>query len=313
VELRHFDDTGAEIPDTDGTYGQLGNGHYLTISYTWNRPPTNPRTLGMHTMNAKVVPFFQGEQNYRNNYVERDFKVDKLVKPLPIFGPDPGIYDISFSNDAPNSGDEVIVTVIIQNSGDQPILAANGTHLVVSTWKPEINSASGVSYNWRVDHSSYYGQWRHETSYALADDNIFPTCVIPNIELLPGAYFFYYFTLEARVDVPGGLQWVYAAIDVYDSPGHLEGIAIENGDDTGDNFGLGNIQVLPKIMLVDDDEVPMGTKGDTTSAVLEALVGSGVSVDKVYVAQDIEDDGITRDAPAYQYVQTEIALSLIHI
>lgn len=308
VQLLHFDDTGTEIGSSDAQFGILETGHYIEVSYNWNRPPSNPRTLGMHTLNAKVVPFFQGEQNYRNNYVERDFKVDKLVKPLPIFGPDPGIYDISFSNDAPNSGDEVTVTVIIQNSGDQAINVSHGVHLVVSTWRPEIHSTiSGVSYNWRVDHPSYYGDWRNNAGYTLVDDNIFPTCVKPNIALLPGAYFFYYFTLEARVDVPGGQQWVYAAIDVYDNPGHLEGVAIESGDDTDDNFGLGNIQVLPKIMLVDDDGAPMNAEDDMTSAVLEALVGSGVNVDKVYVAQEVEDDGVTRDAPAYNYTQTEIA------
>ena len=313
VEFKHFDENDAEIDEVTqpDIFGILKNGHNVEITFTWNRPPSNPRTLGMHTLNAKVVPFFQGEQNYRNNYVERDFKVDKLVKPLPIFGPDPGIYDVSFSNEAPNSGDEVIVTVIIQNSGDQAFPRYNETtkewehivNLVVSTWKPEIHSTvSGVSYNWRVDN----GTWIDKAQVDIADDDTFPTCVKTNITLLPGAYFFLYFTLEARVNVPGGLQWVYAAIDVY-SPGHLEGIAIENGDDTGDNFGLGSIQVLPKIMLVDDDEVAMNTEGDMTSAVLEALVGSGVNVDKVYVAQEVEDNGTMRDAPAYSYAQDEIA------
>ncbi|MCK5772728.1 MAG: hypothetical protein KAH57_02975, partial [Thermoplasmata archaeon] len=129
------------------------------------------------------------------------------------------------------------------------------------------------------------------------------------IELLPGAYFFYYFTLEARVEVPGGEQWVYAAIDVFESPGHPEGIAIENGDDTSglDNFALGNIQVLPKIMLVDDDDANPGSSGDMTSSVLESLVGSGVSVDKIFITQEIEDNTTTRDAPAFSYEQSEIA------
>ncbi len=305
LDLDYGGTDGHYVPDGHANFGIMETGDRMEFEFNWTATSVLPRTLGLHSLNVKIVPHYQGEIDYRNNYVERAFTVDKLITPVPIFGPDPGLYDISFSNEAPNSGEEVTVTVIIQNSGDQSILPEHGVHLIVSTWQPKVNvSISTVSYDWRVDSMANYGKWKSEVpSESLNYDIEFPTCIVPNITLLPGAYFFYYFTLEARVDVPGGEQWVYAAIDVYENAGHLEGIAIENGDDNGDNFALGNIQVLPRIMIVDDDSSSSGSSGDMTSSVIEALVGSGVTVDTIFVPQTVEDDGLDRDAPAFSYVQ----------
>ncbi|MCK5773623.1 MAG: type IV pilin N-terminal domain-containing protein, partial [Thermoplasmata archaeon] len=216
VEMLHHDDsTGTDLSEGDVGFGVMETDDHFEATFTWTRTSANPRALGSHTLNVKVVPFFDGELNYRNNYVERDYTVDKLVIPAPIFGPDPGIYDISFSNDAPSSGEEVTVTVIVQNSGDRPFNSSQGVNMIVSTWKPEVHSTveffvTPYSYDWRVDYMGHYGEWRSESpTVELVDDDTFPTCVKTDIELLPGAYFFYYFTLEARVDVPGGEQWVY--------------------------------------------------------------------------------------------------------
>ncbi|MDG6224508.1 MAG: PA14 domain-containing protein [Candidatus Thermoplasmatota archaeon] len=304
--------------------GKLENGDYIEVVYMWNAFQSDPRTLGTHSLNVKVMPHPDGEINYRNNYVDRKVKVNKEITPMIIDGPDPGIYSISFSEGSPQSGDTVTVTVIIQNSGDQAITAAHNVHMVVSTWAPQRMEGTNYdmgfdytgqyyikeSFDWKMDSPpGHHGDWRSQItdgSQPMVYDDEFPTCVVPNIVLLPGAYFFYYFNLEARVDVPGGEQRVYVAIDVFDHLARPQGITAMQGDDTKDNQGIGTIQVLPRILLVDDDEAQMGTAGDMTSSVIEALIGSGVTVDKVYVAQEVEDSGNTRDAPAYDYVQAEI-------
>ncbi len=293
----------------NGGFGRLLNGDTIEVYFTWGRTTMDPRTLGLHTLNVKIIPFLEGERDYSNNYVKREYKVDKLLKPIPFFGPDPGIYSVTFSDDAPNSGDVVIVTVIVQNSGDQPIRAEDGVSLVVSLWKPEIHqSVSTVSYDWRGDFAGHEGDWRGTVDHIpLFYDDEFPTCVVPNIALLTGAYFFFYFELEARVDVPGGMQWIYAAIDVYDEPDHQEGIPIINGDSTNDNFALSSIQVLPRILLVDDDDVATGSDDDMTSSVLESLVGSGIKIDTLFQTDRIMDNGVERDGPAFSYEQDGIS------
>jgi len=311
VGIFHYRSGSLKNPlDSDWSY--LHSGDEIEFVYTWQTTPLNYRTLGLHTLNAKIVPFFDGELNYRNNYVQRKYKVDKEILPVVIHGPDPGIYDISFSNNAPNSGDLVTVTVIVQNSGDESIEIDHRVALVVSTWKPELMGEYGYEvHDFQLDDPAHYGDWK-STSIAtqtlpLENDDLFPTCIKPDIVLLPGAYFFFYFTLEARVEVPGGQQWVYAAIDVYHNDDYPQGITYLNGDDPEDNLGLANIQVLPRIMVVDDDGAATGTENDMTSSVLESLIGAGVTIDKLYIAQQVEDNGVLRDAPAFNYVQDEIA------
>ena len=314
VVLRHYDSSGVE---KTADFGILKNDEYMEFTYTWAVPSNEPRSLGTHTLNVKVIPVFSGEQDYRNNYIEKRFRVDKELTPLDIHGPDPGIYDIYFSNEAPNSGEEVTVTVILQNSGDEPVTADMGLNMIVTTWEPKRfhdGYDNSEVHDWKMDYEGYYGEWRsdHSEEVPVTQDEEFPTCVRTDLELLPGAYLFYYFNLEARVDVPGGEQWVYAAVDVYNDNIKPQAIGYNpGGDDPGDNMRLGKIQVLPRILLVDDDQAPTGSDGDLTSTVLESLVGAGVTVDKIFVAQQVNDyvegKSVTRDAPAFNYNQDEIA------
>ncbi|MGA1821686.1 MAG: CARDB domain-containing protein [Thermoplasmatota archaeon] len=304
--------------------GMLMTGDYMIINFTWSADEENPRSLGSHVMNVKIVPYPGGEVNYRNNYIDKRFNVDKELVPVVIPGPNPGIHDIYFSNNAPHSGDEITVTVVIQNSGDQPINASHGVILVISTWKPELmNTINSAIYgwpvysdvrNWRVDQDSppdySYGDWRTDAAdMPITFDDTFPTCIVPDISLLPGAYFFYYFTLTARVEIPGGQQKVYAAIDVYNTAAQSQALKVSDGDQVGnlDNYKEGTVQVLPKILLVDDDEAATGSGLDVTSTVLESIVGAGVTIDNIYIAQSVKDNGTMRDAPAYSYEQDEIA------
>ena len=321
MDQLRFDSVSASFYDSSAGTTIAGDGNvmeqddYYIFEFEWRAYSDDPRTLGMHKLNVKVVPLPGGEINYRNNYVERSFKVNKEVKPMVIHGPDPGIYDVSFSDESPHSGDEVTVTVIIQNSGDEPVELSHNVNMVVTTYKPKIMTAyNSEMYDWRMD--SDYGmenheQWRsNKNDHNMTDDNNFPTCVKTDIQLLPGAYFFYYFTLEAQVDIPGGQQMVYALMDVFnsdDSEDKIQGIDLLSGDNPDDNRGVGLIQVLPKIMVVDDDESIPGSPGDMTSTVMESLIGSGVSLDRVYITQQVEDSGDLRDAPAYDYSQDEIA------
>ncbi len=312
VTYSHYTTGDVEVFGPDDL-GKMKNGDYMVFDFIWQVSGSIPRSLGLHRFNVKVIPVYTGELNYRNNYIEKKFNVDKELTPLDIHGPDPGIYDILFSNEAPNSGEEVTVTVIIQNSGDEGIEITHGVNLIVTTWEPERYHDSydeSEIHDWKMDYEGYYGMWRSEYSEVIpvTEDDTFPTCVRTNIELLPGAYLFFYFTLEARVDVPGGEQWVFAAIDAFNDNSQPQGIGYyPGGDDPGDNMRLGKIQVLPRILVVDDDGSPTGTEGDMTSTVLEALIGAGVTVDKVFTSQEVSDHSDTRDAPAFSYNQAEIS------
>ncbi|MGA1792494.1 MAG: type IV pilin, partial [Thermoplasmatota archaeon] len=313
VLISHYDTSGVEVdPILNPRFGILRNGENMSFTFNWTVGSSLPRSLGLHTLNVKVNPIFEGELNYRNNYVQRKFKVDKELIPLQIHGPDPGIYDIYFSNDAPHSGDEVTVTVVIQNSGDEPVTRDQHVNLIVSTWEPVMrNIDDDLVPDWKMDYMGYYGDhygvYRSEdNAFPLKNDTVFPTCVKLDIELLPGAYLFFYFKLEARVDVPGGEQLVYAAIDAYQNDEEPQGIHYLDGDYWKDNKDFGIIQVLPRILVVDDDNAITGSNSDMTSSVIESLVGSGVTIDRVYVAQQVSDGPDTRDAPAFSYNQAEI-------
>ncbi|MGA1821687.1 MAG: type IV pilin [Thermoplasmatota archaeon] len=316
VEMEHFDSTDIEI--TGGDFGILDAGDYMVFRYTWPAYQNTTRVLGPHTLNVKIPPYPLGELVYTNNKIDRRFNVNKEMLPVVIPGPNPGIYDIYFSNNAPYSGEEIEVTVVIQNSGNEPIEYDDDVTLLVSTWKPELmNEENSAEYgwpvqtevrNWRVDKSdppAYdYGDWRTDAEIMPIEyDTDFPTCTIPNIQLLPGAYFFFYFSLTAQVDEPGGELRVYACIDVFNTTASPQGVPVDGGDrvDELDNYGEGTIQVLPKILVLDDDEAVTGSVNDVTSSVLEALVGAGVNIDALYIPQVVEDSGMDRDAPAFEY------------
>ncbi|MBN1390780.1 MAG: type IV pilin [Candidatus Thermoplasmatota archaeon] len=326
VKYTHYSSSKQPHDEDYGDYGELKNGEYMVFEFKWDVSEDEPRSLGIHTLNVKVIPVFEGELNYRNNYIGRKFRVDKELTPVIIHGPDPGIYDIYFSDEAPNSGEEITVTVIVQNSGDEPITQDMGVTMIVTTFEPKmyhegedvaISYANNEVYDWRMDKEGYSGKWRSEVSQSagpLSNDEMFPTCVRTDLELLPGAYLFYYFSLEARVDVPGGKQRVYAVVDAYNEMGDEQAIdhysitsEKPSGDVPRDNIGLRELQVLPRILLVDDDEALTESYGDMTSAVLESLIGAGVTVDKTYTTQQVFDEGDPRDAPAFSYNQEEIA------
>ncbi|MGA1848497.1 MAG: hypothetical protein ACMUHB_04065, partial [Thermoplasmatota archaeon] len=311
VSLAHYDgSTGDLIPETDGSWGILKSGDRMSMIYNWEPASGDPRSLGVHEMNAKVIPFPDGEVDYRNNVAKRKFIVDKELNPVIIPGPDPGIYDIYFSNDVPHSGEQVTVTVVVQNAGSEPMVASHHVNMVVTLWLPkQIKPAADVvTYDWQMDYPGHYGNWRSgDYGFELTEDNEFPTCVVKDLVLLPGAYLFFYFTLEARVDIPGGQQNVYAVVDAYDDPDPPEALGIGDGDDPGDNIRLATLQVLPRILLVDDDGAVTGTEGDMTSTILESLTGAGVGVDTIFVAQSVDDTYGPRDAPAFTYTKAEIA------
>ncbi len=305
----HQNDQGEEIKAEDAEYAILGTGHTLRIVLTWDVDKEGTtRTLGDHVMSAKVLPFTGGESDHRNNFVTREYKVDKDTTPEPIPGPDPGIYDIYFSDDIPNSGDQVTVTVVVQNSGSEAIGKGDHVHLVVTLWAPAQRNIAvdgyedGVTvYDWMMDELDPE-QWRQgNESTQIQEDLLFPTCTITNIEILPGAYRFFYFDLEASVDVPGGQQEVYAVVNAYDGYDEPVGILPLEGDNHKDNTGLGVMQVFPRILLVDDDGATTGSEDDMTSSVVESLTGAGITADSTVISQEVEDENGMRDAPAYSY------------
>ncbi|MGA1866684.1 MAG: type IV pilin, partial [Thermoplasmatota archaeon] len=311
IVLQHYKSDGATIisPEDIENWGKLQNGEKMRIEMTWGDPTLmgGTRTLGIHELGVKVIPHPAGELDYRNNVVRRKFQVEKKLLQIVPEGPDPGIYDIYFSSSNPKSGEKVKVTVIVQNSGSLPLLPSHGVNLVVSLDKI-IKKFDGIDpyLDWVQDYPDHEGKLRTEDStYTLVNDNLFPTCVVTDLSILPGSYQFFYFDLEAHVDVPGDVRWVYAGIDVYDSPGSIEHLKFEDGDYFNDNYFQTFIQVLPRILLVDDDEATAGTDQDMTTHVIESLVGAGIELDTVFVADAVNDLSGQRDAPAFTYEMEE--------
>ncbi|MFW3145809.1 MAG: CARDB domain-containing protein [Thermoplasmatota archaeon] len=306
VSMIHYDGASDTIiQQTDPEWGEMDTGDYMLFIFTWDIPIGTSRTLGLHQMSVKIIPFGPGEQDYRNNVVTRKFIVDKEIIPTIIPGPDPGIYDIYFSNEVPKSGEVITVTVVVQNSGSEVLQSDHGVNLVVSLYQPVHRKIGEFNYiDWIMDYPGEEGNWRMgNTSTAMYDDLSFPTCTVTDIELLPGAYLFLYFELEARVEVPGGLQFIYASVDPYDGFAKDEGLSIYDGDEPQDNRRLASIQVLPRVLLVDDDKETAGL--DMTSLVRESLTGAGIAVDTSFTAQKVEDIAGMRDAPAFSYDKPE--------
>ncbi|MGA1819596.1 MAG: CARDB domain-containing protein [Thermoplasmatota archaeon] len=311
IKFRHYDGSGVPVDPSDtANWGKLKNGERMVINLTWDNPPlrSSSRTLGLHELGVKVISYPAGEVDYRNNVVKRKFQVEKKVLPIVPIGPDPGIYDIYFSNDNPKSGEQVTVTVVVQNSGSMPLLPEMDVNLVVSLDEMVKREIDDVPYiDWVQDYPGHEGLWRmDDSSQPLVEDELFPTCVVLDLEILPGSYQFFYFSFQARVDIPGGEQWVYAGIDVYNDDTTYESLTFEQGDYINDNLYRTFIQVLPRILLVDDDGAVSGTPLDMTTHVVESLVGAGIQVDTIFVAQVIEDTNGLRDAPAYTYTKDPI-------
>ncbi|MBN1390779.1 MAG: hypothetical protein JXA22_09085 [Candidatus Thermoplasmatota archaeon] len=314
LSYTHRDEMGVAIEDDDDGYQILGEDHTLEIVLTLDEAKQTPRTLGDHELKVMVLPFEGGERDYRNNIVTRKYRVDKDINPEQVPGPDPGIYDVYFSDYNPKRGDRVTVTIVVQNSGSEMITKDMGVHLVVSLYAPaqrtiDIGEEKGVQvYDWRMDDQGLDEAWRmdHDDTL-LQDDRVFPTCIIPNLEILPGAYLFIDLDLVARSDLPGGTQTVYAVVNAFDGYDEPVGILPSEGDvmDGNDNIGLGMIQVFPRVLLVDNDGEKTASK-DMTSSVMESLIGAGINVDSTVIAQQVSDQYGDRDAPAYTYDRSNV-------
>ncbi|MCD6383988.1 MAG: VWA domain-containing protein, partial [Thermoplasmata archaeon] len=156
------------------------------------------------------------------------------------------------------------------------------------------------------------------------NDYTFPTCKIRHLIIPVAGQISITLTFTARSSNPDKILTLYIAVDanplnytirppdLWDEslpPQRIvfssEDETVLQGDDPTDNYASLAIQVIPRILLVDDDEAETGSENDVTSHVIESLTGAGVQVDRVFIAQQMTDGGILRDVPAYEYVNPE--------
>jgi len=153
------------------------------------------------------------------------------------------------------------------------------------------------------------------------NDYTFPTCKIRHLIIPVAGQVSISLTFTARSANPDKILTIYMAVDAnpgdytvlpYDLRGESlppqrivfsseEEGALE-GDDPTDNYASLTLQIIPRILLVDDDGAETGSENDVTSHVVESLTGAGVQVDRLFIAQAMTDAGVLRDVPAYEYV-----------
>ncbi|UCH88034.1 MAG: type IV pilin [Thermoplasmata archaeon] len=261
VLVRFYD--GANIIRKNNREYQLVNvtaGGYNTTWIHWY-----PDSYGLHTIHVKVFYEF-GEINYANNYAEKNANVEVILP--EVHGSDMKIttYDILFDNSNPTHGALIKVTILVHNEGDRAVTAKDGATLIVRdtpiTWNPIDPLADKPVYT--------DGVHLNKTFY--------------NVTIPVSGYTPYSFWWSA---MPGGTVLIYAFVDANNTVMETEDT---NGLYESNNLAIRAIQILPKIVLVDDDGASAGSF-DVTSTMRDSLTASGVVYDNHYV--------IGSDDPAY--------------
>ena len=294
--------------DGDGVVGtppdQLLPGHSITLvkrSFTTS-------VLGSHTLLARVLPPFEGEARLYNN--ERTYQFNVTIQQYfsPGQGPNPAVSidDIFFSNRYPKRGEEVTITVYVKNLGPSPVLPSHhllfvmslypikqlnlGENRKVLSWIDDVPEVpEGVDpQDWASSHGqSLYG-----------NDTTFPTVKIRNFAIPASGKIAFQFRWVAELFEGSNIVPIYFAVDCdqrnYTVPPvdqlgtpPEEVYTFLDGDKDEDNLNLINIQVTPKILVVDDDGASTGSSDDRTTIIVEALSGAGITPDIIFVASQV--------------------------
>lgn len=234
-----------------------------------------PGSYGLHTIHVKVFYEFS-ELNYANNYASKDANVEVILP--EVHGSDLKIttYDILFDNSNPTHGTLIKVTVLVHNEGDKAVTAGNGATLIVRdtpiTWTP-IDPLS--------DRPNF-------------TDGEHLNVTFHNVTVPVSGYTPYSFWWNA---MPGGTISIYAFIDANNSVPETEDT---NGLYESNNLAIRAIQILPKIIVVDDDGASSGGF-DTSSAMRDSLTASGVVYENHYVTGDDDPDYESGSHPLQDY------------
>jgi len=269
--VRFYD--GSNIIRKNGIEYQLINvtaGGYTNTWIHWY-----PGSYGNHKIHVKVF-YEYSELNYANNYASIDVNVEVILP--EVHGSDLKIttYDILFDNSNPTHGTLIKVTVLVHNEGDKAVTGDDGATLIIRDrpiiWNPVDPLAEKPIYT--------NGVHLNQTFY--------------NVTVPVSGYTPYSFWWNA---MPGGTVSIYAFIDSNNSVPETEDT---NGLYENNNLAIRAIQILPKILLVDDDGAGSGSL-DVTSTMRDSLTASGVVYETHYVTGAEDPDYDSGSHPLEDY------------
>jgi hypothetical protein len=216
-----------------------------------------PEAWGMQTIFVKVYSGFS-ELDYSNNYAFVQVVVD--IPTSIIHGPDLQMtsWDILMYPEFPTRGDDVRVTVVVHNLGDESVTSSEGATLIVRDTE--------ISWNTTTDRANYRdGVFLNETFYNIS---------VPASGIVQKD-----FVWKAR---PGGNVTIYAYIDVNNS-------VVETEENFGalefNNLGFRLYRIMPKILLVDDDNVTSG-EYDSGGSLRNAMIAAGATFDMYFTSSN---------------------------
>ncbi len=184
---------------------------------------------GKRAITVKVYSSIS-EINYRNNYATRELYIEPK---LPTFhGPDLEVsnFDIILSNSYPVHGEEVQITVIVHNTGDEDVLKGTTVKVHLFDDKGQLDKyyQFSIGLTAGLNHPCNFGTW------------------------------------DTR---PGGISIITVDVDTD---------KVVNETDETNNNASRPIQILPTILVVDDDEASTG-KFDVFEEMESNLKASGVT------------------------------------
>lgn len=248
---------GSTVIEKDGTDRQIVDvpaNSNIPLWVNWT-----PQRWGLQNIFVKIYSGVN-EMDYSNNYAFKEVLVD--IQTTLVHGPDLQMttWDILMFPENPTRGDDVKITVIVHNLGDEPVFSSEGATLILRDTEV---------------------QWNTTTDRANYRDGVFLNQTFYNISVPANGIIQQDFLWEAR---PGGNITIYAYIDVNNS-------VIETKSNNGalefNNLATRTYKVLPKILLVDDDNVTSGDY-DSGTKLRQAMIAAGATFD-MYFTTGSED------------------------
>jgi hypothetical protein len=229
--VRFFDDNrlittgGSEYENVDVPYKyEPSVNNFKTVETRWI-----PNRWGVHKISIKIYSL-QFELNYDNNFITKQVEVEFNIDPPS--GPDLSVnpYNINPSKTYPRHGEDLNISVIVRNIGDQPIRIGDTFNITVSLG--------------------------NITKYTLYS---FGIPARDSVEI-----FMMFFEIG-----PGGTTNITVNLD----PENVISEAVKSN-----NFAVRDLQILPSILIVDDDKWDMG-KRDVTTILMKSLTARGITFD----------------------------------
>ncbi|MCD6383986.1 MAG: hypothetical protein J7L88_05945 [Thermoplasmata archaeon] len=299
-------------------------------SITFIKRGFSTTVLGSHIILARVLPALGGEAYLFNN--ENYFRFNVTIQQFfnPGEGPNPAVSveDIFFSNRYPKKGETITITVYVKNLGPSPVLPSHHLLFVMSLYPIRmVNLGENRKSLYWTDDIPEVPEGEDPQDWAsthgqdpYGNDTTFPTVKIRNFAIPASGRIAFQFRWSADIFQGSNIIPLYFAVDCNQANFTVQPVdqigtppeevyTFLDGDKDEDNLNILNIQVTPKILVVDDDGATSGTEGDRTTVIIESLSGAGITPDLVFVASQVRLLGSESLiwAPKFDYPQpTEV-------